>query len=147
MRTTFAAFLIAALVAACQKERSAAAEEFQDDFAPMNAAYEEARSSVGKFIAILEAGRLPGHRYLVKARVAADGEVEHVWLEPIELEQEVFSGPIINEFAVIQSIKAGDRWSVSKDEISDWAILDAHDKLVAGGRTLEVMEAEVGNTP
>ena len=50
----------------------------------MNEAYTEAKSTVSKFITALEKDSHPEARHLVKARVEADGEVEYVWLEPVE---------------------------------------------------------------
>lgn len=112
----------------------------------MNAAYNRARSTVGEFIAELKSPKV-GFRYLVKIRVVAQGQAELVWIEPVQLENKVFRGPIANPLIKITSIKKGDVIEAKQQEISDWVILDETDTIVDGGYTQKVMMNHPGIKP
>ena len=105
----------------------------------MNQAYEDARKSVSDFVAAL-GERKPGYWYLLKMRIEAEDEVEHIWVDSVSYKEGVFSGMIANEPYRITSMKMGDTVRSSADDISDWAILDDKDELTAGGFTIAVME-------
>ena len=141
-------FLVSSLLcfslASCTKKRDDV-EGFDASDADMLQAYSDTRESVVKFINALEE-RKSDHRYLVKFKVEADGEVEHMWGEPVSYSDGVFTGTLVNEPAKITSISIGDSLKATREEISDWAILDANDDFIAGAYTIEVMRSKEGET-
>ena len=112
----------------------------------MNKAYEDTRSSTGEFIHALS-NKVDGNRYLVKFMVEADGEVEHMWAEPVTFAEGIFKGKLINQPAKITSISVGALLEAPRDEISDWAILSPDDEFLEGGFTIKVMRSKEGKRP
>lgn len=114
--------------------------------AELNKAYTDARSTVQDFISQLSSAK-PDYRYLVKVRIEAEGNVEHVWLEPVRYENGNFRGSIANAPVKITSIKKGDAAEAKPAEISDWVVLDASGAIAAGGFTQKAMESHRGIQP
>ena len=102
-------------------------------------AREEARANVDQFIQRLEEGGR--FRFIIKTAVSADGHTEYVWLSKVayEKEGESFKGAVVNDFKKIKSMKKGDMVTVRKDEISDWAVVNAENEVVHGGYTEKVI--------
>ena len=114
--------------------------------AVLTKAYSDARSTVQEFISQFGSPK-PDYRYLVKVRIEAEGQVEHVWLEPVRYENGVFRGRIANAPVKITSIKKGDVVEAKPEEISDWVILDDSEAIAAGGFTQKAMESHQGIQP
>ena len=113
----------------------------------MNEACKKAHDTVQQFAKELRSGKAFQLRYLAKVRVQADGETEYVWLEPLELDGDLISGPVINTFVGIVSVRTGDQQHALLDEISDWAVPDQNDKVLRGGCTLDILERFEGEKP
>jgi uncharacterized protein YegJ (DUF2314 family) len=116
--------------------------EFDDTDDEMNSAIKNARDSVQEFISAL-ASPSPGHRYIVKAKIEADGASEHIWLEPVRFADGAFTGLLANNPNSIHSIRAGAAHTCKTGEISDWAILGPNDEIIAGAYTIKVMQTRM----
>lgn len=84
----------------------------------MVAASERAIREVDFFIKDLKLGR--SNHYSVKVPIEEDGTVEHFWLIDIVFSEDKFFGTINNDPGMVSNVKFGQKWSVGKNEISDW---------------------------
>jgi uncharacterized protein YegJ (DUF2314 family) len=135
------------LCCSCEENRDAVVKGYPKDITPMNEACKKAHDTVQQFAKELRSGKAFQLRYLAKVRVQADGETEYVWLEPLELDGDLISGPVINTFVGIVSVRTGDQQHALLDEISDWAVPDQNDKVLRGGCTLDILERFEGEKP
>lgn len=84
----------------------------------MQAAIDRARREVDVFIA--ELSKNEADSYSVKAPIKDGAIVEHFWLKDVTYKNGRFDGTIDNEPADVSNVKLGQRWSLAKNEISDW---------------------------
>ena len=108
-----------------------------DDDPRMTAAINEARSTVGQFIAAVNNPTPSQSALSVKLPVSDGDQIEHMWLSEVGHANGKFTGHIANEPHQITTVKLGDRTEVAQDQISDWMYVD-NGKLV-GGYTLRVL--------
>jgi len=108
--------------------------DYRGDDTVMNAAMDEARSTLPAFLNEMEAGR---GDFSVKVPVKDAGYTEHMWMANIRLAGGKFHGQIANEPVTVKTVKLGDRYSIEKVSISDWMI--QRDGGIYGGYTLRVM--------
>ena len=113
----------------------------ESDDKEMNAAMKKARDTLLTFFNVLEK-RDKDKRYLLKVRIEEDGEVEHVWLEPVKRQESGIIGMLANKPVSIKKHKVGDVIAPLPDEVSDWAIL-SKDGTYEGGYTIKLMEKRV----
>lgn len=138
-------FCITILLVSCDRKRNDV-QGYKGDDAVLTKATGDARSTIQNFISRLASPK-PNYRYLVKARIEADGHVEHVWLEPVRYENGVFRGSIANAPVKITSMRIGDMAQTKPNEISDWVILDDTSAIAEGGFTQKAMETHPGVKP
>ena len=91
------------------------------DEAEMDAAIARARSEIDIFIAELAAGN--GTDFGVKAPIEDNGEVEHFWLTDVTYSDGTFEGLIGNDPGMVRNVTFGQKWKISKTEISDWTFM------------------------
>jgi uncharacterized protein YegJ (DUF2314 family) len=84
----------------------------------MDAAIARARSEVDVFIA--ELSKPTGTDHCVKVPITDNGETEHFWLINITYANDQFDGEIGNDPGIVKNVEFGQKWTVKKDEISDW---------------------------
>jgi uncharacterized protein YegJ (DUF2314 family) len=112
--------LLLAVCSACDQKPETLVEGGYDE-AEMDAAIARARSEVDSFIAILEKG--DGEDFGVKAPIEDGEETEHFWLTDVSYEDGVFEGLIGNDPGVVKNVKFGQKWTIKKNEISDWMFM------------------------
>ena len=102
----------------------------------MPKAIADARATVATFIEELPALEAnPTAYYSVKAPIETEGDVEHIWLNPVVYEDGKFTGNLANE-PLSSELYYGQVYTLPADEVSDWmAIVD--DELF-GGYTIYV---------
>ncbi|RPI89104.1 MAG: DUF2314 domain-containing protein [Planctomycetaceae bacterium] len=88
------------------------------DEAAMDAAIARARAEVDSFLTVLASGQ--GEDFAVKAPIEDRGQTEHFWLTDIVYRDGEFLGVIGNDPGVVRNVKAGQKWTIKKQEISDW---------------------------
>lgn len=91
------------------------------DEAEMEAAIARARKEVDQFIVELEKGT--DTSYAVKVPIEDKGKTEHFWLTDIVYRDGQFEGKIGNEPGIVSNVKLGQKWTVKKNEISDWMFM------------------------
>ena len=106
-------------------------EEF--DEAAMDAAIGTARSRIDEFLKILQ--QKGADSFSVKAPIQDGDETEHFWIVNISYADGVFSGEIGNDPGVVKNVKAGQKWQIKKDEISDWMYTKGD--MIHGGFTID----------
>lgn len=97
----------------------------------MSAAIAAARKSLPDLLQALREGV---DYYAVKVPIVDGGETEHFWLSEVQHVDGAFSGVIDNDPVTVRTVKAGDRFSVRENEISDW--LYVRNGVATGNRTL-----------
>jgi uncharacterized protein YegJ (DUF2314 family) len=109
------------------------------DDARMNAAIEQARSSVDIFIAAIQSPKPGQSAFSVKTPVSDGQHIEHFWLMPVTYDGTKFEGVIANEPFDVTNVKLGQRMTVERSQISDWMFVE-NGKLV-GGYTLRILRS------
>lgn len=99
-------------------DESAAVAAAAFDLNDMDGAIGRARSETDQFIEQMSSGL--GEQFGVKAAIEDDGKVEHLWLREIVYSDGQFEGLISDDPATVSNVKQGQKWTVSRDEISDW---------------------------
>lgn len=102
------------------------------DESAVDAARARALAEVDTFIAELE--KRNGSDFGVKAPITDAGNTEHFWLTDVEYRDGKFVGKIGNEPGIVQNVKFGQEWTVSKSEIDDWMFM--RDGKIHGNYTL-----------
>lgn len=97
------------------------AEEPVYDDKAMEAAIAKAKSTVDTFIAELASPTGTDHE--VKAPIQDGPETEHMWITSVTFENGEFKGKINAEPEFVKNVKAGQEWTVKKEDISDWTFM------------------------
>ena len=71
----------------------------------------------------------------------SDGDLEHIWFSPTEIQGNKITGECANDPARIPGLKIGDVRTVTRDEVSDWMIVVG--KKCYGGYTTRVLSQRV----
>ncbi len=114
----------------------------------MEAAYHNARSTFGYFWREMHWER----RRIVKACDIAHAKaafwdynpnegVEHLWMEGIEFDGQMFSGTIINQPNYLRSVQRGQRVSLPPGRLTDWMYVIGGQ--VCGGFTVNLMRSQM----
>ena len=122
MRTWLALFLV--LVCACARGGDRGVVGVPADDAGMNAAIEQARSTLPAFLEELAHAR-PSATYSIKARFEEDGQVEHIWLVDPRHDAGVIRGVLGNEPVYLSGVALGQRVEVSRESVSDWVVYES----------------------
>ena len=133
---------------ACAKEPPATVREgeplvtsFEAEDEEMNAAMRKARATLAEFEKRLAQPPATQQHIGLKGRFEEDGEIEHMWIDEIEVTPEGYRGKLGNHPVHIQSIDAGSDVLVTRNEVSDWLAID--DGKLVGGFTLRVQRAHM----
>jgi uncharacterized protein YegJ (DUF2314 family) len=84
-------------------------------------AAEEAQGRLPEFVTAFE-NRRKGEVYAIKARFEEGESVEWMWVQVEHITADGFEGRLDNNPGEITRLKAGDRVSVTLDEVADWVI-------------------------
>ena len=66
-----------------------------------------------------------------------DGELEHIWFSPTEIQGDKITGECANNPVKIPGLKAGDTRTVNRSDVSDWMIVVGN--RCYGGYTIRVL--------
>ena len=102
----------------------------------MPRAIADARATVMSFVEELPALETdPTAYYSVKAPIPTQGDVEHIWLNPVVYKDGKFTGNLANE-PLSPELYYGQEYTLPAEEVSDWmAIVD---NVLYGGYTIYV---------
>ncbi len=119
--------------------------KFSQDNEAMQAAIETAQRTFPQFLARWQT--LPSDAVSVKVGLpTTDGEVEHIWFEPIAITETEVTGVCGNQPNKIADLKLGDKRTFRRSEVSDWMILVG--STCYGGYTVRVMsKLDPANAP
>ena len=67
--------------------------------------------------------------------------VEHMWVDHISFDGELFSGVLINEPNELETVKQGDEVSFPLDQVGDWLLMIGD--TVYGGHTIQVIRSRM----
>ena len=98
----------------------------------MEAAISRARGEIDAFIS--ELSNPTGTDHAVKAPIEDGGETEHFWLTDVSYKNGRFEGTISNDPGVVGNVKIGQKWTISKMEVSDWMFM--RDEKMHGNYTM-----------
>ena len=103
----------------------------------MNAAITEAHVTLDSF---LEKARNPPagtSNYALKVKIEDQNGIEHFWATPFSATSGGFTGIISNTPQVVRSVKEGQSYAFTREEVSDWMYMK--DGKIHGGYTIRAM--------
>jgi len=109
----------------------------------MLAAAAQAQSTLDVFTMALDEPD-PALEFMIKARfpiLGSDRHYEHLWVEQITYDGDIFTGVIADVPIYIQRISYLDIVRVAREDITDWMIIE--DGRVNGGYTLRVLRSRM----
>jgi uncharacterized protein YegJ (DUF2314 family) len=107
----------------------------------MNAAMENARRTVGTFIAALNHPGTSRTNFSIKLGIREKDEVEHFWLKNVKHDGGRFTGTIGNTPESVHTVKLGQPMSVPAKQISDWMFIE--NGVLRGNFTMRVMRSRL----
>jgi uncharacterized protein YegJ (DUF2314 family) len=118
----YATFVLLCLaVCGCGKSAPETLVKSGYDEKEMNDAIARARSEVDSFIS--ELAKPTGNDHAVKAPIEDKGKFEHFWLTDVVFQNGEFKGTINNEPGIVGNVKIGQKWTVKKNDVSDWMFM------------------------
>lgn len=121
MKNVFALALCLVALVGCESPTNETLVTTPYDQQEMDEAIARARREVDTFIAELKSPT--GSDHSVKAAITEGKETEHFWLTGISYDNGEFEGVIGNEPGIVGNVTYGQKWTVKKDEISDWLFM------------------------
>jgi len=107
------------------------------DAAEMEKAVATARTRVGEFITALAKG--DAESYSVNVPISDVNGSEQFWVGAVTYKDGQFTGRIGNDPEIVQTVKNGQAWTASQEEISDWMF--TVDGKIHGGFTIDPLLA------
>lgn len=86
----------------------------------MNAAIAQARATLDDFLKLAKKPPKGADGFKLKVMVVDGDSTEHLWVTPFRQERKGFSGVIVNEPELVSSVKYGEKYAFTRDQISDW---------------------------
>ncbi len=114
---------------------------FKAEDEEMNAAMRKARDTLPEFEKRLSKPPATQQHIGLKGRFEEDGEVEHMWIDEIEITADGYRGKLGNHPVHITSIDEGSEVLVAREKVSDWMAID--DGKMVGGYTLRVQRGRM----
>lgn len=124
-----------ALLAACSNRPDTLATDYDEE--EMAAAIEQARATFGEFKARFSAPQPGDTDFGVKVKIEDRHGVEYFWLVGVNLDSEPYSGVIDNDPGIVRSVKCGQRYSFSEEDVADWMYIS--DGVMQGNHTARVL--------
>lgn len=132
-------FFLLCLTAACGQSGGVhdRAVAVATDDAAMNEAMDKARQTLPDFLAKADNPPAGTSNYALKVKIEDENGVEHFWVTPFLKTENGFTGVINNEPATVRSVRLGQSYAFSPDEVSDWMYMK--DGKIHGGYTIRAM--------
>ncbi|MET0604876.1 MAG: DUF2314 domain-containing protein [Beijerinckiaceae bacterium] len=108
---------------------------YDDEDEDMSAAIAEARKALPHFLSALREGT--ADHYLIKLPIWHSFGCEHIWMERVWEDGDMFVGNIANTPNLLKDVQVGSCCEIEKTEISDWAF--DRGGLLHGAYTMRVM--------
>lgn len=109
---------------------------FRAEDPEMNAAMQKARDTLPEFEKRLTQPPAAQQHIGLKGRFEENGEVEHMWINDVEITPEGYRGTLGNAPVHIKAIGVGSAVTISRSQVSDWMAID--DGKLVGAFTLRV---------
>lgn len=142
MKYVIICIVVPLLLTGCSKEQAddePSVVDVESTDTLMNAAIERARRTVDIFIENYRTMENDG--YSMKfGLITADGGVEHIWFNPIEINGDEIKAECANEPRNITGLKVGDVRTFKKSQVTDWMIVVGNK--CYGGFTIQVIAAK-----
>ena len=127
--------MTALFVTGCSQPPLTLTEDYDEK--KMEQAIKEGRSTFDEFLTRFRNPHPGDAEFNVKVKIEDKNGVEHFWLGDLKLDAEPYSGTIGNEPGIVEKVKFGQRYSFSKDDVSDWMYMA--DGKMQGNYTLRVI--------
>lgn len=102
----------------------------------MRVAMDAAQASLDQFLAIVGDPRPNQQKFLVRIFFVHQDQVEHIWMENLDMSSSPFSGALAND-PRLPGLAFGQRKTFVKDRITDWMYFE--DGKMVGGYTTKVL--------
>ncbi len=120
-----------------QREGEPCCARITEDNKAMDRAVQSAQKSVKKFIAAIRSPKASQSRFAIKKAFVEGDKVEHLWLNEVSFDGQLFHGKVDNEPVDIKGVRVGQEVTVLPNEISDWMYVQ--DGRLVGGYTIHAM--------
>lgn len=140
----YTCLLLAVIAAGCKgrsKESEIVANLKKDDPSFL-ALKDTAQKHLPQFIAALEK-KEAGFKFIIKSDFVDKGTVEHMWSQVNEYRDDRFNGIFIDSAFNVKNINAGDRVSIEKRRVEDWAIYNDNSERVAGAFSEKYLQSKL----
>lgn len=142
----YTCLILMAIVAGCKgrsKESEVVANLKKDD-ATFLALKDTAQKHLPQFIAAL-AKKEAGLKFIIKSDFVDKGTTEHMWSQIGEYRDGKFNGIFIDSAFNVKNINPGDRVSIDKKRVEDWAIYNDNNERVAGAFSEKYLKSKLHN--
>jgi len=129
--------LAAVLAAGCGESPPGTVVHVSAGDAEMNAAMDEARKTLDRFIAAFQKPGPGQSDFGLKGRFAEGDCVEHMWIDELRYEDGKFRGKLGNTPRLLSNLKRGSPCELDPAHVSDWQYVE-NGRLV-GGYTLRLI--------
>ena len=85
-------------------------------------AIEVAQKTLGFFIKCFEGRETNLFKFFIKARFEDENHIEHLWLMPIDITEDIFTAIVNNVPNNLTNVKFDDILQIKKDDVEDWLI-------------------------
>ncbi|WP_281185470.1 DUF2314 domain-containing protein [Trichlorobacter lovleyi] len=146
--TIVAAFLLSACNSRADKSERVTSRPgepdviaFADNDQQMNKAIEQAKKTLNEFEKEIASNDNANNHYSLKVKFETNKEPEHIWVGDVKTSGQRFEGSLENEPINLKGLKAGDKVTFSKDQITDWLIVSSGK--ARGGFTIKVVRKQM----
>ena len=112
---------------------------FTNGDADMNAAIAKAQETLPLFMEAFQSPTPTQADFSIKVRFpyGGNGAAEHIWINDLTYNNDLFEGTIGNNPVYVKELKYGDHVTIKTSDITDWMIIDGGKLL--GGYTIHVI--------
>jgi uncharacterized protein YegJ (DUF2314 family) len=109
----------------------------RDEEPAMRRAFQVARETLDTFLETAERGASNHTGFAVKVAISQGDETEYFWVNNFESKARgQFEGEINNEPRMVKSVRLGQRYAFSREQVVDWMYLDRSERRMVGNFTL-----------
>ncbi len=132
----FIVILISVFLSSCGNNDNPPIINVDSEDQQMNAAIKQAKATLNQFFDNYKNIENDGFSLKFEMKTS-DGEVEHIWFTPLEVDGDIIKAECANEPRSIPDLRFGDVRDLKRDQVSDWMIVSGNK--CYGGYTIRVL--------
>ncbi len=144
MRPLLLLFTLACATGPTEVDPPSTAIDVTADDEDMRQAVDKAALTLPAFVQRLTQPPPTQTHVALKGRFEENGQVEHLWLSQVTVEENGFKGTIDNDPLTLKGVHAGTQVSLATDHVSDWMAID--DGVLVGGFSIRLLRNRMSNS-